>query len=416
MNGHTQTAIEGVAVTAVQLFGDHLDQFRQHLFDQHYTDDTVRQYMRCISVLAELMKLEKIALDDLDLAQALALVAKTGWINRRRTYAAFMATRFIRFLTEQGVGKPPLPRTAEEIARTALKRDYQAYLRRQRGLAERTIFHAWRFADRFLRFRFGEASDDLSQITSADIVDFLQHLTTRTPPFRDKTPSTHLRNFFRYLFKAGKTATNLSLAIPSVAQRYGTRLPRHLTPEQVGTLIGAVRTATPRGKRNYAMVLLLARLGLRPPEVIAMRLDDIDWRSGEIIVRGKGARHDRLPLPPEVGEALADYIRCDRITTSRVLFVTERPPHRPFKDGQVLNRILNDAFARTGLTPPVPYVGAHILRHSLATNLVRSGASLEEISDMLRHRSRASTMIYAKLDIDGLRSIAQPWPIVGGAP
>jgi len=161
--------------------------------------------------------------------------------------------------------------------------------------------------------------------------------------------------------------------------------------------------------------LLLARLGLRAPEVVAMQLDDIDWRSGEIIVRGKGNRYDRVPLPPDVGEALADYIRLDRTTTSRSLFVTERPPHRPFKDGQILNHILKDAFARTGLTPPAPYVGSQILRHSLATNLVQRGASLEEIGDMLRHRSRASTMIYAKLDIDGLRSIAQPWPVAGGA-
>jgi len=243
----------------------------------------------------------------------------------------------------------------------------------------------------------------------------VQHLTARTPPFRDKTPSSHLRNFFRYLFKAGKTTANLSLAIPSVAQRYGTRLPRHLMPEQVNILLGAIRTEAPRGRRNYAMVLLLARLGLRPPEVIAMQIDDIDWRSGEIIVRGKGARHDRLPLPPDVGEALAGYIRFDRITTSRALFVTEQPPNRPFKNGQVLNDILKDAFARTGLAPPTPYVGAHILRHSLATNLVRCGASLEEISDTLRHRSRASTMLYARLDIDGLRSIALPWPVAGGA-
>jgi len=186
-------------------------------------------------------------------------------------------------------------------------------------------------------------------------------------------------------------------------------------PEQVNILLGAIRTEAPRGRRNYAMVLLLARLGLRPPEVIAMQIDDIDWRSGEIIVRGKGARHDRLPLPPDVGEALAGYIRFDRITTSRALFVTEQPPNRPFKNGQVLNDILKDAFARTGLAPPTPYVGAHILRHSLATNLVRCGASLEEISDTLRHRSRASTMLYARLDIDGLRSIALPWPVAGGA-
>jgi site-specific recombinase XerD len=218
----------------------------------------------------------------------------------------------------------------------------------------------------------------------------LQHLTTRTPPLRDKTLSSHLRNFFRYLFKAGKTATNLAPAIPSVAQRYGTRLPRHLTTEQVDTLVRAVRTDSAGGRRNYAMVMLLARLGLRGPEVIAMQIDDIDWRSGEVMVRGKGNRHDRVPLPPDVGEALADYIKSDRKTPSRALFVTERGPPRPFKNAQLLNNILRVAFAKTGLKPPAPYVGSHILRHSLATNLVQRGASLEEIGDMLRHRSRAS--------------------------
>jgi site-specific recombinase XerC len=229
----------------------------------------------------------------------------------------------------------------KEIARADLRRDYETYLRRQRGLSERTIFHSWRIADRFLEFRFGEEAGDLSRLTSADIVNFLQHLTRRTPPLRDKTLSSHLRNFFRFLFKVGKTATNLALAIPSVAQRYGTRLPRHLTTKQVGILVDAVLTNNARGRRDYAMVLLLARLGLRAPEVIAMQLDDIDWRSGEIIVRGKGNRHDRVPLPPDVGAALADYIKSDRKTaSSRALFVTERPPHRAFKNGQLLNNIL----------------------------------------------------------------------------
>ncbi len=301
------------------------------------------------------------------------------------------------------------------LDRTELKQEYETYLCRQRGLSERTIFHSWRIADRFLEFRFGGEAGDLSRITSADIVGFLQRVTTRTPPLRDKTLSSHLRNFFRYLFKAGKTTANLALGIPSVAQRYGARLPRHLTTEQVDILVRAVRTDTTRGRRDYAMMLLLARLGLRAPEVIAMQLDDIDWRSGEIIVRGKGNRHDRVPLPPDVGEALADYIKSGRKTLSRALFVTARPPHRQFKDGQILNRILRDAFVKTGLKPPAPYVGSHILRHSLATNLVQRGASLEEIGDMLRHRSRSSTMIYARLDIDGLRSIAQPWPVAGGA-
>ena len=275
---------------------DHLRRFRQHLIDRHYSDNTVGAYIRCIGALLVMMRAEKIGLGDLDETRALELVTRTGWIEKRRTYAAFMARRFVRFLSEQGVGKPPPPPTAKEIARVDLRRDYEAYLRRQRGLSETTIYHSWRLADRFLEFRFGEEVGDLAQISPADIASFLQHLTTRTPPLRDKTPSSHLRNFFRYLFQAGKTTTDLASGIPSVAQRYGARLPRHLTPEQVDLLLGSVRSDTPRGRRNYAMVLLLARLGLRPPEVVAMQIDDIDWRSGEILVRGKGDRHDRLPL------------------------------------------------------------------------------------------------------------------------
>ena len=163
------------------------------------------------------------------------------------------------------------------------------------------------------------------------------------------------------------------------------------------------------------MMLLLARLGLRPPEVIAMQMDDIDWRSGEIVVRGKGKLFDRVPLPPDVGEALAAYIQRDRVTTSRAVFVSDRAPHLAFKCSETLNMILRDAFAKTGLKPPVPYVGSHILRHSLATNLVQRGASLDEIANVMRHRSRATTMGYAKMDVEGLRSIALPWPVKGGA-
>jgi integrase/recombinase XerD len=161
------------------------------------------------------------------------------------------------------------------------------------------------------------------------------------------------------------------------------------------------------------MLLLMARLGLRAPEVITIRLEDIDWHAGELLVRGKGHRHDRLPIPSDVGKAVAGYIRQERVSASRTLFVSLRAPNGPFKNGQVINDILKDAFAATGVTPPGPYVGSHVLRHSLATNMVRNGASLAEIGDMLRHRSRVSTMIYAKLDIDGLRSIAKPWPVAG---
>jgi integrase/recombinase XerD len=403
------------AATIRDPLGTYPEQFQKHLERQHYNPATIVRYRHRLTALGCQMKALKVRLKDLDEERAVELIAKAEPRSSHSKHHRFIVRRFIQFLAPLGVVKPRLEAALDDTVRGRLKRDYEAYLRRQRGLSESTIFSSWRVADRFLTFRFGNEVGELTEITVADIVAFLQHLTTRRPPLRDKALASRLRNFFRYLFQAGKTTANLAVGIPCVAQRYGARLPRHLTPAQVELLLQAVRTDPAGGRRNYAMVLLIARLGLRAPEVIALQIDDIDWRSGEILVRGKGQRHDRVPLPPEVGEALTEYIRRDRTTTSRALFVTERAPHQAFKDGQVLNSILKTAFARTGLTPPAPYVGSHMLRHSLATNLVQRGASLEEISDMLRHRSRASTMIYAKLDIDGLRSIAQPWPVAGGA-
>jgi len=249
---------------------------------------------------------------------------------------------------------------------------------------------------------------DLGTLRPADAICFVQHLLTGKHPYRDKTVATHLRTFFQYLFACGATATNLALSIPKVAQRWDARLPRHLSLEGVGAVLASVRGNPRHGARDYAMLLLMARLGLRAPEVVAIQLDDVDWRAGELLVRGKGKLHDRLPISAEIGEALSRYLREERgPTTCRTVFVTHRAPHRAFKDGQIINAILKDALSATGQKPVTPYVGSHLLRHSLATRLVNAGASLDEVGYVLRHRSRTSTMIYARLDTDGLRSIAQ---------
>jgi integrase/recombinase XerD len=415
---HKDNRADYSATDAYGALGEHARHYIDLLRTQKYNRSSISQYRRCLAHLGGLMSEKRLEVADLDEVTAVELVAAIGELEGLRTSATFIAKRFVGFLADQGLSKR-LPPTPEDSARAELRRDYEAYLRRQRGLSERTIFHSWRFADRFLDFCFGDEIGDLPAITPNDIARFLQHLTThRRSPLRDRTPPAHLRNFFRYLFKAGKTPVNLAASVPSIRRSYGARLPRSLTAEQVEVVLEAVRSHAPETvrRRNYAMVLLLARLGLRAPEVIAMRIDDIDWRAGEIVVRGKGHRHDRLPLQPDVGEALAEYLQFERPPIpSRALFVTSRAPHPPFEDGQVLNTILKDAFARTGLKPPAPYVGSHVLRHSLASHMARQGASLDEIGDVLRHRSRASTLIYAKLDIEGLRSIAQPWPVVGGA-
>ena len=301
-------------------------------------------------------------------------------------------------------------------SREKLKAEYRTYLSRQRGLMDETINTYCIFAERFLNFRFGESPDDLSKITGYDISDFLQYLTGRAQPFRYKSVVSNIRSFFRFLFQNEKIETNLALGIPSVAQKYARRIPYHLTPDQVEELLEAVRTlsTSKSKKRNYAMVLLMARLGLRSTEIIAMQLGDIDWRNGEILIRGKGGYHDKTPLLQDVGEAIADYIRHERKGTFRHLFVRNPSPYKPFKDAQVLNTILKQALKTTNIPKPKLYTVSHILRHSLATNLVQRGASLEEISNTLRHRSRQTTLLYARQDISGLRTIAQSWPLMEG--
>jgi integrase/recombinase XerD len=304
--------------------------------------------------------------------------------------------------------------TDQQRVRAALLTDFEDYLVKQRGLSPRTIYHTLRFANRFLDHRFGSRMIDLTRLRAADTTNFVQHVLTRRTPYRDKTVTTHLRTFFQYLFARGATATNLALSIPKAAQRWDARLPRHLSPGGVEAVLASVRGNPRHGARDYAMLLLMARLGLRAVEIIAIRLDDIDWRAGELLVRGKGCLHDRLPISAEIGEALSLYLRAERrATTCRTLFVTHRAPHIAFKDGQITNAVLKDALAATGQKPVTPYVGSHVLRHSLAAQLVNAGASLDEVGDMLRHRSRSSTLIYARLDIDGLRSIALPWPVAG---
>lgn len=388
--------------------GDYVERFLEHLENQQYARATLREYRRCLRALANYMRAKRIKLTSLDETDAKRLSRECG--AKRKQHAIFIIRQFIRFLVDAGAVRPSEARR-DDRPLGRLRLEYEEYLRIQRGLSERSIYHCWRFADRFLAFRFKGKALDWSKITALDLARFMQSLTTH----RDKTPPTHLRNFFQFLFKSGKIKTNLALSILRIAPKYASNLPKYLTAEQVEQVIAAAKEDTPIGRRDYAMVLLQARLGLRAREVIAIKLDDIDWRTGELLVRGKGGLHDRLPLPQDVGEAIANYVSRDRKTSSRALFVTNRAPRRAFVDAQILNKVLEKAFRKAGVKPPRRYVGSHILRHSLATKMVRSGASLAEIGDMLRHRARGTTMIYAKLDIEGLRSIAREWPVAGGA-
>lgn len=385
--------------------------FERSLASKNYKPETLTNYRYLLRRFGRLLEAEGIAPSALTPDLAVALGRRLPITPKSQIKVPNLARLFVAHLMEIGVATRPLL-TPAQAERHELLSNFETYLLRQRGLSPHSVYHVLRFADRFLDHRFGDRALDLPTLNTRDVVAFMEHLLSRKRPFRDKTPATHLRSFFQYLFAQGLTTTNLSLCVPRVHKPWGARLPRYLSSDAVEAVLGSVRTNPRHGARDYAMLLLMARLGLRAPEVIAIQLDDVDWRSGELLVRGKGQRHDRLPIPPDVGEAIIRYLREERTsTTTRTLFVTHRAPNRPFKDSQVINAILKEAFAATGVKPPTPYVGSHVLRHSLATNMLRAGVSLEEIGDLLRHRSRATTMLYAKLNTDGLRSIAQPWPL-----
>jgi integrase len=232
-------------------------------------------------------------------------------------------------------------------------------------------------------------------------------------PGRAKLMVTAIRSFLRFLFQRGQIEIDLAEAVPTVADWRLSTIPKYLSVEEIEGLLDACDQSTNIGRRNYAILVLLARLGLRAGEVVGLELDDIDWRTGEIVVRGKGLLHDRLPLLPEVGEAFAAYLRWDRpLVSTRRVFLRTQAPLRGFAGPSTVSTIVRRALERAGLNPPLK--GAHLLRHSLATEMLRSGASMAEIGEILRHRSPNTTEIYANVDFAGLRALAQPWPVTGG--
>jgi len=224
-----------------------------------------------------------------------------------------------------------------------------------------------------------------------------------------------LRSIGRFLWQRGAIDRDRAAGVPRVPDWRLATIPKYLSPEEVERVLQTCDRQTAIGRRDHAILLLLARLGLRAGEIIALELDDIQWRAGEILVRSsKRLSQDRLPLVAEVGEALATYLRRDRRPhAARRVFQCMKAPRRGFAHPSTVSTIVRRALVRAGLCPALK--GAHLLRHSLATRMLRQGASLPEIGLVLRHRTLQTTEIYAKVDLRGLRALAQPWPQMGGA-
>jgi integrase/recombinase XerD len=294
----------------------HRQRFLGSLADQGYSRGTLRTYGDAASTFC-LEVLRRHLLPGQLRGRAL-VKTRAAALDRLRAskpvYKRFCLDRFIDALVEAGAAERPTSPQSAPTALVRLRSEFETYMREQRGLAEKTIYASLSFYDRFMVFKFGEKLGCLDDITPADIVAFLRDIWGGKATFRDTTPPTHLRCLFRFLFWSGKTKRDLASSLPRVASPKASLLPRSLLPAEIERLIDATRSADAVGRRNYAMMLLLARLGLRAPEVIAIEIDDIDWRSGTILIRGKGKRHDRMPSTTFATVAAALRASCSSPT------------------------------------------------------------------------------------------------------
>lgn len=326
--------------------------------------------------------------------------------RRAAGYLTWVSPRSLRvplaFLREIGVVPAPAAITTGGPIDELLC-EYRRYLEFERGLAPKTVEIFERVARMFLTEHDQEGA--VGRLTVADVTAFL----ARGCPSRSVSSAqqvvTALRSLLRCLHVTGEIELPLRWAVPGVADRRGLSLPRGLEPAVVLKLLASCDRRTLVGRRNYAVLLLMARLGLRAGEVAAMQLEDLDWHAGELLVRGKGDRHARLPLPVNVGEALVSYLRWRPRRECRVVFLCVRAPLGPV-NSSVVSQIVRVACDRAGLER----VGAHRLRHTAATGMLRAGASLPEIAQVLRHERLETTVQYARIDRRALRELARPWP------
>jgi len=382
-------------------------EFRSDLLRQGYTIFSCRNQLLLVSHLSRWLVEHGHGPRDLSDEQVDSFLCA----RRAEGYTHFLSRRGLvpirRFLAQAGLMPEPSP--AEPLTpREQLLTEYEGSLVHDRGLTD-NVARIYRNVARQLLVEISPSGElDLSPLDGATVKRYVLERSRGSSLYRTRTMLIGLRSFLRFLHLRGDIAMDLRGAVPKIAGWRMASLPKYLAPEQVNTIVESCDRRTTVGRRDYAVLLLLARMGLRAKEVATLSLDDVDWREGIVLIRGKGLRADRMPLLAEVGSALASYLRRRRKTTLRSLFLCDHAPHAQLHSNSV-TAIVGRACERA----QVPPVGAHRLRHSAATTMLRRGATLDEISQTLRHRHHATTAIYAKVDHCRLRELAQPWP--GGA-
>jgi site-specific recombinase XerD len=369
-----------------------------------YSPWTISHRRRQLQVLSCWLKSEGLAAGEL----GPECVERFLLARRAAGYSPWLSARSVvlpvEYLREVGV-VPSSPAVVADGPVEEVLAGYRRYMLSERGVKERTVAGYEPDARVFLFQREGLEGLRLERLTAADVSAFL----ARECPLRSVAGARSLvvvlRSLLRYLHVAGLIELPLEWAVPGVADLRDRSLPRGLEPAVVKKLLASCDRRRSVGRRDYAILLLLARLGLRAGEVAAVTLEDVDWRRGELLIHGKGGRDDVLPLPCDLGEALVSYLRRRPASDSRTLFLKVLAPAGPMS-GAAIGGVVHDACVRAGIPP----VGPHRLRHTAATGMLAAGASLAEIGQVLRHRERRTTAIYAKVDRKALRALARPWP------
>ncbi len=391
--------------------GAYVDDLARQLSEEGYARASARYALQLVADLGRWMIRRKFVVAHLNPGHLERYLKYRSRHRHCRPGDVAIVGRLLKLLREKGIVAPAAP--IERTPAQQLEEEFRQYLERERRLAPATVFRYLPFARRFLAECFADGEPRLDSLRASDVVRFVQQEAARLHhPKRAKLMTSALRSFLQYARYRGLINIDLRSSVPTVANWSMTSLPRALSWEDVQCLLAHCNRHTATGCRNWAILLLLARLGLRAGEVVGLTLDDLDWERGELCIRASRGNFDRLPIPQDVGAALADYLRRLRpACSSRQVFIRMKAPHRGFASSVAICSIVRRALERAGLNPA--HKGAHLLRHSVATHMLRQGASLAEIGELLRHRNQQTTMIYAKVDLDMLRPLALPWP--GGA-
>lgn len=377
--------------------------FKARLGELGYAPLTTVNELRLVLHVSRWLEARGLSASDLTPERVDAYLVARRSAGYRSSTTPRSLTHLVRFLTDSGVLSPSSPAAAESQA-DALLDAFEVFLIDERGLADCTATAYVARARRFLGWC--APAGDVDRLVAADVTGAVGRESGMVSVGSVQFFVAGLRAFLRFCHLRGLVGADLSAAALAVTGRRSSFLPRGISAGDARVLLASCDRRTPGGRRDFAVLTVLMRLGLRASEVASLRIDDLDWRAGEITVHGKAGRVDRLPIPVEVGEAVTAYlVRGRPATDRREVFLRMIAPVVGLGRGGV-SMIVRNACDRAGL----PQVGAHRLRHGLACTMVSAGVSLPDIGQILRHRSLSSTAIYARVDIEMLRGVAQPWP------